>query len=1679
MTMKIDYFLKPGFLGLSLMLAFSSGIFAQKKVGFNGQQLEMAELKANDKSAIAGKAFGGKKLVVVEGNPEAFGKGLALGNNRFLISIPEQANGKELFNAGIQSWAPVSAGGKISAELKSKIRNPRGGVMEVYILCIPGTDEKQIRAAWIPAWGSIKDVWTGDNLLRLTISANPAQIKAISEEGWSMQLEESEGEIIPHNQVASDNGRINTIANAGFGWSSGLTGKNVSVGVGDGGLVDYHADLESHQFNLVTTKLSSFADHPDHVSGTIGGLGLINPDRKGIAPAARILNHQTSNIISNAPSLRLKENVTLTNNSYGNTLICSKSGLYNSTSSMMDGQIVSYPDLLHVVSAGNSGTSTCSPYPATFFNMAEGYPASKNSLIVGAVTFGDGAASWSAKGPLRDGRLKPEIVANGNEIFSTVPSDLYGIKSGTSQAAPVLTGTLALLTERYRDLRSGQNPEAALLKALVCNTADDLGLANADFTYGFGRLNARKARRVLEASQFSSNSITSNTSKSFNLTVPAGVTSLKIMLAWTDPAAAASPAKALINDLNLSVVRTDGSVTLPWVANPSTATVAQAAQRGIDSLNNMEQVTLTVSPGEVLSIRTSSKSISGSSQKYWIVYDWVRPELVLTAPQHNQMLRTATSFLFRWDASGYTFSSLILETSTDSITWTTAQTVAGTSSLFSTFTPTGTTFRKAWFRYRGVSAGQNIFSNAVKITLSPQPAATVSVCDRNARISWAAVSGATRYEFFKLNRSNGTWDSQGITTGLVAYFGGLENGKKEILAVRPWFGNEPGMRSLGVAATPAAGVCPWTKDLGISRLLSPASGRLFTSSAPVSTIQLEIQNYANTAASAQACTLNYRKPDGSLQQFPLNLSIGAGLKQNYMLPISFNNTQAGTQKLRFWLSTSGDLNAGNDSLSADIKVLANNPERTFPLSLNFEAQPSFNLNAGSLGMSGEERMDFNSTNQARAMSSIKNPPATFGSRSLILDKERVDSRTGTGEAIFTFNLSPFPSPKELKLSFDIMSFGSALASGNNLSFRPSDQAAWILLKNFSQESFIAGVPKNFSNIDLLSLLAGTSPSSSFQLRFSFSGQRNSEIDTRGGYAIDNIIITLPSTDVKAGSLTLSPDNCYRENENRPIKLQVQNTGLSAVQNVLVSYQVNGFAPVTDTLSSLAASETKTHTFSRGLSSSQFGKVNIRAWVSSPGDGNTANDSLPLQSALHYKIITQYPYYESFESNAASWVAQSSGNQSRWEWGAGLGKSSAIDTAANGSKFWYSNPGFEQNQEELSYLQSPCFDLSQQGDMQISFHSAYRLNGENEQAWLEVSQDGQEWTKAGNSGSGSNWYNEGSDNWGNGRTTWQPSGLKIPQGSYPANGRLRFRLVYKQAQGNSGQGFALDDIHMEAASDVDMTNTLDESEESSIPSAWLSFGKEGSRAAMVQNNPATGILNVQMHLHQDGIRAFADRYYLDRNFLFLPQTAAAAPQKIRLFIADAEVKRMMEADRQLSGFQQLGVFRYNGPNRDFTPENNDFSQGIDFAFLPPADLLKVPTYGGFYLEFLAPGLSEFYICRQGLADNNPNQGFRLSASELPPHQPVEVKWLTPLDDNAGRELDRKIAWMDPASETLYLDGLNGAPSRIRLLDLKGQLLIDESFNGYKFETRTSGLAKGLYTLRVEQESGVETFRVMLD
>ena len=104
-------------------------------------------------------------------------------------------------------------------------------------------------------------------------------------------------------------------------------------------------------------------------------------------------------------------------------------------------------------------------------------------------------ASW---GPPDFGHIKPDVAANGEDVLSTTADGFYEYQSGTSMAAPTVTGALGLLVELLqRQYGDDYEPSAALLKALIIAGTDDLGPIGPDYRHGWGQVNARNSAEIV------------------------------------------------------------------------------------------------------------------------------------------------------------------------------------------------------------------------------------------------------------------------------------------------------------------------------------------------------------------------------------------------------------------------------------------------------------------------------------------------------------------------------------------------------------------------------------------------------------------------------------------------------------------------------------------------------------------------------------------------------------------------------------------------------------------------------------------------------------------------------------------------------------------------------------------------------------------------------------------------------------------------------------------------------------------------------------------------------------------------------------------------------------------------------------------------------------------------------
>lgn len=133
-----------------------------------------------------------------------------------------------------------------------------------------------------------------------------------------------------------------------------------------------------------------------------------------------------------------------------------------------------------VAAAGNQGRAR---YLTTEGELDEGYRSvgitdpgnAPSAITVGAThrrdPHGFGVSYFSSRGPTGDGRAKPDLVAPGEKVISTVPGNREEAMDGTSMAAPHVSGAVVLLLARHPEF-AGRPAE---IKRILCSTAVDLG----------------------------------------------------------------------------------------------------------------------------------------------------------------------------------------------------------------------------------------------------------------------------------------------------------------------------------------------------------------------------------------------------------------------------------------------------------------------------------------------------------------------------------------------------------------------------------------------------------------------------------------------------------------------------------------------------------------------------------------------------------------------------------------------------------------------------------------------------------------------------------------------------------------------------------------------------------------------------------------------------------------------------------------------------------------------------------------------------------------------------------------------------------------------------------------------------------------------------------------------------
>jgi len=442
-----------------------------------------------------------------------------------------------------------------------------------------------------------------------------------------------------------------------------LTGNGVTVGVWEAGDVIDTTPLDLAGRVIVQAgQIAGSDDHAAHVAGTIGASGVNVPNAEGMAPAVTIASwdsandtNEMTNAANSTGGAGQPTPIRVSNHSYGVGRGWSGGvftndqvffGQYTNISQAFD-NVVAQTDLIVFKAAGNERNDAPAVpvpgQPADCFQGGLGIAAdclgnratAKNIITVGAMNGAGAITTFSSFGPTDDGRIKPDVMAEGNWMlslacncfddrdgdgFDDVPNSTTATRfmGGTSMSTPVGTGTAALLLEEAAN--QGINLGAAAMKALLIQTAQDVNgpgqsTLGPDFATGWGIIDAQAAADLLRLpagpgvaqSSLNATGLAGGYTQSFYL--PAGLAEAHVTLAWVDPAGnPANPSGAqLVNDLDLRLIAPDDSVFQPWTLNPANPGAPAVRNGGDDSINNVEQVSVLAPMEGVWTLRVTAK----------------------------------------------------------------------------------------------------------------------------------------------------------------------------------------------------------------------------------------------------------------------------------------------------------------------------------------------------------------------------------------------------------------------------------------------------------------------------------------------------------------------------------------------------------------------------------------------------------------------------------------------------------------------------------------------------------------------------------------------------------------------------------------------------------------------------------------------------------------------------------------------------------------------------------------------------------------------------------------------------------------------------------------------------------------------------------------------------------------
>lgn len=515
-------------------------------------------------------------------------------------------------------------------------------------------------------WSSFGDLlaspsdFSGDGLLQaVELPATRAMVVAAAKDPAVLYVGPASSGLVAEDEASSQivagnlTGTTPKLGYEPFLESLGLDGSGVTISINDDGVDATHPEFTGRVAQRISYGPGGNAPsggHGTHVAGIAAGIGFTAPGGSrfkdgagflygvGIAPGATLVDQVTIALatgdVSDPVELsKYAKDAVGAGAVAWNASWHSGEGTgagYISNAALLDALVrdadqttAQLEPLTMVFSAGNAGasapnTTITSPKEAKNIITVANSGSSRSTVGVNSIS------SSSSRGPAVDGRILPTVAAPGSTIVSANSTTgttcdggvgtylpFYTTCSGTSMAAPHVTGTVALIHEWWGNNHDGADPSPAMNKALLVNSAIDMGIADIpNNEEGWGRVHLGNlfdptAQRVM----IDQDQLFDGVGDSFTLdVVPADpARPVKATLVWTDPAGLPGAPKALVNDLDLTVQASDGTF---WFGNDFAGGWSVPGTLR-DDLNNIENVFLQAPSASSYRVKVDAINLPG------------------------------------------------------------------------------------------------------------------------------------------------------------------------------------------------------------------------------------------------------------------------------------------------------------------------------------------------------------------------------------------------------------------------------------------------------------------------------------------------------------------------------------------------------------------------------------------------------------------------------------------------------------------------------------------------------------------------------------------------------------------------------------------------------------------------------------------------------------------------------------------------------------------------------------------------------------------------------------------------------------------------------------------------------------------------------------------------------------